>query len=110
MRCADPFMTLDYMVYQFKYDSTHGQFKGSVEAGQGCLVIDGQKIQVFDKKDPGEIPWGQAGAAYVCESTGAFLTKEKAGAHLKGGASTCHGVGVAPRCPSQRGGEMSGWR
>jgi len=83
----DPFMTLDYMVYQFKYDSTHGQFKGSVEAGQGCLVIDGQKIQVFDKKDPGEIPWGQAGAAYVCESTGAFLTKEKAGAHLKGGAS-----------------------
>merc|ERR1711907_267573 len=82
----DPFMSLDYMVHQFKYDSTHGQYKGTVEAGEGCLLIDGQPIQVFDKKEPGEIPWGQAGATYVCESTGAFLTKEKAGAHLKGGA------------------------
>jgi len=82
----DPFMTLDYMVYQFKYDSTHGAYQGHVEAVNGCLVIDGHTIQVFDKKNPSEIPWGQAGATYVCESTGAFLTKEAASAHLVGGA------------------------
>eukprot|EP00656_Telonema_subtile_P023090 TRINITY_DN243_c0_g1_i3.p1 TRINITY_DN243_c0_g1~~TRINITY_DN243_c0_g1_i3.p1 ORF type:complete len:343 (-),score=84.71 TRINITY_DN243_c0_g1_i3:290-1318(-) len=82
----DPFMTLDYMVYQFKYDSTHGQYAGTVEAGDGHLKIDGKTIQVFDKKDPSEIPWGQAGATYVCDSTGAFLTKEKAAAHFVGGA------------------------
>lgn len=83
----DPFMSLDYMVYQFKYDSTHGRYPGTVEAIHDSLMIDGNKIAVFDKKDPGEIPWGQAGASYVCESTGAFLTKEKAAAHIKGGAS-----------------------
>eukprot|EP00658_Telonema_sp_P-2_P068962 TRINITY_DN57_c0_g1_i3.p1 TRINITY_DN57_c0_g1~~TRINITY_DN57_c0_g1_i3.p1 ORF type:complete len:350 (+),score=96.93 TRINITY_DN57_c0_g1_i3:229-1278(+) len=82
----DPFMSLEYMVYQFKYDSVHGVYKGSVEQRDGNLVIDGAVIQVFDKKNPAEIPWGRAGATYVCESTGVFLTKEKAAGHLAGGA------------------------
>lgn len=73
-------------MYQFKYDSTHGKYNGTVEEGNGHLVIDGQDVRVFAEKDPANIPWGDAGAAYVCESTGAFLTKEKASAHLRGGA------------------------
>jgi glyceraldehyde 3-phosphate dehydrogenase len=82
----DPFMNLDYMVYQFKYDSTHGQYKGTVEGIDGDLVIDGQVVKIFNSKSPADIPWGSANATYVCESTGAFLTKETAAGHIKGGA------------------------
>lgn len=70
----------------FKYDSTHGKFAGTVETKDGQLVIDGKAIAVFNERDPAAIPWGKAGADYVVESTGVFTTKEKAGAHLKGGA------------------------
>jgi len=82
----DPFMDLDYMVYLFHYDSVHGRFKGTVEAKNGKLVINGNEIDIFTEKDPTTIPWGKVGADYVVESTGVFLTTEKAGAHLKGGA------------------------
>jgi len=82
----DPFMDLDYMVYLFHYDSVHGRFKGTVEAKGGKLVINGNEIDIFTEKDPTAIPWGKVGAEYVVESTGVFLTTEKAGAHLKGGA------------------------
>ncbi|KAJ3292001.1 hypothetical protein HK104_005629 [Borealophlyctis nickersoniae] len=82
----DPFIDLDYMVYMFKYDSTHGRFKGTVEAKNGKLVVNGKEIQVSAAKNPEEIPWGQAGADYVVESTGVFTTKDKAAAHIKGGA------------------------
>merc|ERR1711872_440183 len=82
----DPFIDLDYMVYMFKYDSTHGRWKGTVEKGDGCLVIDGKKIAVFNCMNPAEIPWSTAGAEYVVESTGVFTTIDKAGAHFKGGA------------------------
>merc|ERR1712151_18876 len=68
----DPFMTLDYMVYMFKYDSTHGRYKGSVEASDGKLVIDGKAVSVFAERDPASIPWGDAGADIVAESTGVF--------------------------------------
>ena len=71
---------------QFKYDSTHGLFKGDVSVKGGNLVINGKEIQVFQERDPAQIPWGKAGAHYVVESTGVFTTKEKASAHLKGGA------------------------
>lgn len=67
-------------------DSTHGQFKGTVEAKDGKLVVNGNAIAVFAERDPANIPWGKAGAHYVIESTGVFTTTEKAGAHLKGGA------------------------
>jgi len=82
----DPFIDLDYMVYMFKYDSTHGQYKGTVSADGGKLVVDGQVITVFSERDPSAIPWSSVGAKYVVESTGVFTTLEKAGAHHKGGA------------------------
>ncbi|XP_065166077.1 glyceraldehyde-3-phosphate dehydrogenase 1 [Atheta coriaria] len=82
----DPFIGLDYMVYLFKFDSTHGRFKGQVEAKDGKLVVNGKAIEVFQERDPAAIPWGKAGAEYVVESTGVFTTIDKASAHLKGGA------------------------
>jgi len=82
----DPFISLDYMVYMFKYDSTHGQYKGEVSTADGKLVVDGHSITVFSERDPTAIPWGSVGAKYVVESTGVFTTLEKAGAHHKGGA------------------------
>merc|ERR1711872_1026047 len=82
----DPFIDLDYMVYMFKYDSTHGRYKGEVVKGEGCLMIDGKKVVVFNSMNPAEIPWSTAGAEYVVESTGVFTTIDKASAHFKGGA------------------------
>jgi glyceraldehyde 3-phosphate dehydrogenase len=86
----DPFMPLDYMVYQLKYDSVHKQFAGTVSHesadGKEFLVVNGDKIQVFHEKDPGAIGWGATGADYVCESTGIFCDQAKASLHLGGGA------------------------
>jgi len=82
----DPFIDLEYMVYMFKYDSVHGRFNGTVEAKGGQLVVDGHEISVYAERDPAAIPWSKSGAEYIVESTGVFTTKEKAGAHLKGGA------------------------
>jgi len=82
----DPFIDLEYMVYMFKYDTVHGRFKGTVEAKDGKLWIEGKPVIVFGEKDPANIPWGKHGADYVVESTGVFTTIDKASAHLKGGA------------------------
>lgn len=82
----DPFMSLDYMVYQLKYDSVHGHFNREVSHKDGKLIIGGKPVAVFNEKEPNQIPWGQAGAHYICESTGVFLTKDKAQAHLSNGA------------------------
>jgi glyceraldehyde 3-phosphate dehydrogenase len=82
----DPFMTVDYMVYLFKYDSVHRVFPGEVEERDGRLVINGHEIQVFAERDPSEIPWGEVGVEYVCECTGVFTTQEKASGHLEAGA------------------------
>jgi len=82
----DPFISLDYMVYMFKYDSTHGQFKGEVKEDGKFLYVNGDKITVFNERDPANINWASAGAEYVVESTGVFTTTDKALAHTKGGA------------------------
>jgi len=82
----DPFIPLDYMVYMFKYDSTHGRYKGEVKHDNGVLVVDGQHIKVFTEKDPTQIPWGASGAEYVVEATGVFTTIDKCQAHITGGA------------------------
>merc|ERR1711906_75884 len=78
--------TTDYMAYQYKYDSIHGIAKGTVEVDGDFLVLNGEKIQPSRCRDPKEVGWGALGADYVCESTGVFLTKEKAQAILDGGA------------------------
>ncbi|MQL05494.1 type I glyceraldehyde-3-phosphate dehydrogenase, partial [Escherichia coli] len=87
----DPFISIDYMVYLFQYDSTHGRFKGTVAHEGDYLLVakEGKsqhKIKVYNSRDPAEIQWGASGADYVVESTGVFTTIEKANAHLKGGA------------------------
>jgi len=85
----EPFMDLDYMVYQLKYDSVHKQYQGTVgmkvDGDKKFLVVDGNEIQIFNSKDPASIPWGAAGVDYVCESTGIFTAKEKAELHIAGG-------------------------
>lgn len=82
----DPFLDVDYMAYLFKYDSTHGQFQGTVEAKDGKLIVNGNAIEVTAIRDPSTIPWNKFGAEYVVESTGIFTTKDKATAHITGGA------------------------
>jgi len=82
----DPFLDLNYMLYLFKYDSTHGRFKDEIKVENEKLVIGRHTITVFNEKNPAEIQWGSLGVEYVIESTGVFTTKEKASAHLKGGA------------------------
>mmetsp|Transcript_9474 Transcript_9474/g.18160 ORF Transcript_9474/g.18160 Transcript_9474/m.18160 type:complete len:335 (+) Transcript_9474:1891-2895(+) len=82
----DPFLTLEYAVYQLQYDSVHGTLNQTVKAEDGCLVVGELKIKFFSERNPQDIPWGQAGADTVCESTGVFTTIEKASLHLKGGA------------------------
>merc|ERR1711994_985460 len=82
----DPFIPLDYMVYMFKYDSTHGRYKGDISVDGDKLKINGKLIAIFGERDPTQIKWGEAGAEYVVESTGVFTTTEKASAHMAGGA------------------------
>jgi glyceraldehyde 3-phosphate dehydrogenase len=77
---------VNYMAYMLRYDSIHGQFKGSVEVKDGQLVVNGHSIRVTAEKDPANLKWDEVGADYVVESTGLFLTKEKAEAHIKAGA------------------------
>lgn len=84
----DPFIDAKYMAYMFKYDSTHGPFKGTIDILDGStLIINGKQIKVVGKRDPAEIPWGEVGADFVVESSGVFTTMGKASAHLKGGAN-----------------------
>ena len=79
-------ITPDYMEYMLKYDTIHGRFEGTVSHTDHSIIVNGKEIAVFCEKDPANLPWGKVGAEYVVESTGIFLTKEKASAHLKGGA------------------------
>ncbi|XP_022989280.1 glyceraldehyde-3-phosphate dehydrogenase GAPCP2, chloroplastic-like isoform X1 [Cucurbita maxima] len=83
----DPFVDAKYMAYMFKFDSTHGNFNGTINVvDDSTLEINGKQIKVSSKRDPAEIPWGQFGVEFVVESSGVFTTTNKASAHLKGGA------------------------
>ena len=77
---------VDYMVYMLKYDSTHGAFKGTAEAKDGKLVVNGKAIRVTAEKNPADLKWAAVGADFVIESTGLFTTIEKAQGHLTAGA------------------------
>jgi len=84
----DPFCDVKYAAYLFKYDSTHGIYKGTVtyDEAASTLIVDGKPIKFFAVRNPPEVPWGEAGADIVCESTGIFTVIEKASMHLQGGA------------------------
>ena len=75
-----------FKVYMFKYDSTHGRFKGEVKVADGKLIVDGNAITVHQCRDPSEIPWGKHEVDFVVESTGVFTSLDKANSHIKGGA------------------------
>ena len=79
-------ISVDYMAYMLRYDTMHGQFQGTIEVKDGALVVNGHSIRVTAEKDPANLKWNEVGAEYVVESTGLFLTKEKAEAHIKAGA------------------------
>jgi len=95
----DPFIDLEYMVYMFKYDSTHGRFKGEVGSKDGKLVIDGHVIAVFGSKTINEIPWKDVGADYIVESTGVFIKKEQAQDHIKSGGKRVIITAPSPDAP-----------
>jgi len=82
----DPFIEPHYAAYMLKYDSTHGQFKGTIETADDGLIVNGKTVKFYTEKDPANIPWKDTGAYYIVESTGVFTTTDKAKAHLKGGA------------------------
>jgi len=79
-------ISVEYMAYMLKYDTVHGQFKGSIDIENGNLVVNGKTVRVTSEKDPADLKWNEVGAEYIIESTGIFLTQEKAEAHLKAGA------------------------
>jgi len=83
-----PNKELSYLKYLLEYDSVHGRFPGTVEVDEknNGLIVNGQFVRVFGERDPVDIPWGESGSDYICESTGVFLTQEKGDLHLKGGA------------------------
>ena len=87
-------ITPEYMAYMLKYDSIHGRFTGTVSATENSIIVNGHEIPVFCEKSPANLPWGKVGAEYVVESTGLFLTKEKAQGHIDAGAK--HVVMSAP--------------
>jgi glyceraldehyde 3-phosphate dehydrogenase len=69
-----------------RYDTVHGRFAGTVEAGEGKLVVDGKDVQVLSERDPGSLPWKDMGVEVVVESTGLFTKREAASKHLDAGA------------------------
>ena len=79
-------LDVDYLAYMLKYDSVHGAFQGTVEVIDGKLVVNGNEIRISAERNPADLKWDEIGADYIIESTGFFLTKEKASGHLKAGA------------------------
>lgn len=77
---------VNMLAHLLKYDTTHGRLNATVEVDNDSLVVDGKPIKVFAERDPGNLPWGDLGVEIVVESTGIFTAKDKASAHLKGGA------------------------
>ena len=79
-------ITPDYMAYMLKYDTMQGKFEGTVDYTDHSIIVNGREIAVFCERDKENLPWGEIGAEYIVESTGLFLTKEKAQGHLTAGA------------------------
>ena len=91
----------DYLAYMLKYDSVHGRFGGTVEAGDGCMIVDGKKIRLTAERDPADLKWSDIGADLVIECTGFFLTEETCQKHIDAGAKK-----VVMSAPSKDGTAM----
>lgn len=76
----------EYMAYMMKYDSVHGRFSGDIQIEGNDLIVNGKKIRVTSERDPNNLKWNEVGADYIVESTGLFLSKDTAEAHLNAGA------------------------
>ena len=79
-------LDVDHLAYLLKYDSVHGQFKGTVEVKDGHLVVNGKTVRVTAERDPKNLKWDEVGATVVAECTGIFTTLETAQYHIDGGA------------------------
>lgn len=77
---------VDYIAYMLRYDSTHGRFAGEVAVDDGALLVNGRRIRITAERDPAALRWGEVAADVVLESTGLFLTDERARAHISAGA------------------------
>lgn len=82
----DPFIDANYMVYMLRYDTVHGQFKGTIEAKEDAIIVNGKEIKVFAEMDANNIKWSSVSADYIIEATGIYTTTDKASAHFTGGA------------------------
>jgi len=82
----DPFIAPDYAKYLLTYDTTQGKLNADIVATENSLIVNGKEIKFFAEMDPANLPWGEIGAEYVADATGKFTAKEKAVAHLQGGA------------------------
>lgn len=76
----------DTLAHLLKYDSLYGRFRGTVEAKENSIVVNGKEVKIFAERDPKNIPWGEMGAEIVIESTGLFTDADKARAHIEAGA------------------------
>jgi len=76
----------NYLAYMLKYDTMHGRFEGTVDSTETAIIVNGKEIPIFAERNPADIPWGRLEAEYVVESTGLFLTKAQAQAHIDAGA------------------------
>ncbi len=79
-------MEPEYLAYMLRYDSTHGRFDGEVAVDGSALIVNGRRIRITAERDPANLRWGDVGADYVLESTGLFLSDDKARAHIAAGA------------------------
>ncbi len=79
-------LDVDYIAYMLKYDTVHGKFDGTVEVKDGKLVVNGNEIRISSERNPADLKWDAVGAEYVVESTGLFLSKDKAQGHVDAGA------------------------
>ena len=94
MCIRDSLCPADYLAYMLKYDTMHGRINAQVSSGDNSIIVDGHVIPVYAERDPANLPWKEIGAEYVIESTGLFLTKDKAKGHIEAGAK--HVVMSAP--------------
>lgn len=81
-------LPVDYLAYMLKYDTMHGAFNGTIEVDEAnnLLIVNGKKVRCTAERDPKDLKWNEVGAEYIVESTGLFLSKDKAQAHIEAGA------------------------